>query len=88
MATTTQRAIAILDALLNGTATASQRQRLLDAYLFQLSTLKPNATVADAAALLINDTRHAVLIRLKAFESSAAVNAASTQVETDFAEIP
>lgn len=78
MATVNQRAIAICDALVNGTSTADQRQRILAAF--------------GSADSFIKETRRWVLSSLINTEASAPVTAARQLVEqdiaTDFAETP
>lgn len=78
MATLNQRAIAICDALVNGTATTEQRQRVLAAF--------------GSAEQFIRETRQYVLNRLEVHESQAPVSAARQQVvdgiKTDFTEAP
>lgn len=88
MATYTARAVAVLDALVNGTSTATQRQRVLDAYLYQVQKANPAATNADAAAALIADLRGLVLSRLKDNEARAAAAATYAQVDADFPDAP
>lgn len=69
MATPNQRAVAIIDALVNGTSTAPQRQRMLAAY--------------GSAETFIQEVREAALTRIRNTEAAAPVAAARQQVEVD-----
>lgn len=78
MATPNQRAIAICDALVNGTSTAGQRQRVLDAF----------GTATD----FIQVIREFVLHRVTESEAQAPVaqakDAVTASVAADFQELP
>lgn len=79
MPTNVQRASSIFDALLNGTATASQRQRVLDAY-----NIGSSATNEEVAEVIITNLLNIIKNQVKAYEHRTAIDAASAQVETDF----
>lgn len=78
MATYNQRAIAICDALVNGTSTADQRQRVLAAY--------------GTAENFVREVRRSILGRLSMFEGEVpmqqARNAVEQDIATDFIEAP
>lgn len=78
MATPNQRAIAVCDALVNGTSTAEQRQRLLAAF----------GTAPD----FMQAIREFVLFRIATTESAGAIadaqNSATASVSTIFQEAP
>lgn len=78
MATANQRAIAICDALVNGTSTADQRQRVLAAF--------------GSAEQFIRDIRRYVLERVQGTEEAMPVAQArqsvADDINTDFAESP
>lgn len=78
MATPNQRAISICDALVNGTSTTGQRQRLLDAF--------------GTASEFIQAIREFVLFRITNSEAAAPVaqaqSAAAASVTNDFQEAP
>lgn len=82
MATYAQRASAIVDALLNGSATAEQIQRIATAF----------TGGAPDAQLFVRKLRNYVLSRIEMHEGEAAVMAArsavAADVATDFPEAP
>lgn len=89
MATRVQRAISIIDALLNAPSTADQRTRIANAY----STHLPNtATTNEKAEAFLVSVREMVLNRVKEHEGRIAVattlDAAAAAVGTDFPEAP
>lgn len=71
MATPNQRAIAICDAIVNGTSTTGQRQRLLNAF----------GTAPD----FIQAIREYVLIRIASAEAAGPVTQAKTAAEASVA---
>lgn len=77
----TVRATAIADALLNRTATPTERQRLLAAFSADLD--KP-ATNAQAAKAMVGIIQNFVVEFVRAYESRAA----SASVKADFTESP
>lgn len=77
----TVRATAIADALLNRTATPTERQRLLAAFSADLD--KP-ATPAQAARSMVSHVQNFVVEFVRAYESRAA----SAAVPNDFKESP
>lgn len=81
MATIPQRAVTIADALLNRTATAAERQRILDAFA---PLLDPPVTNAQAAGAFVAALRHFVIEHVKAHESRTV----AAVVNSDFAETP
>lgn len=89
MATYGQRAVTICDALVNGTATATQRDRIAKAFA---STLPPDATQAQIAEQFIKELRQYVLDRITAYETQAGITSLreqkAAQVPVDFAEAP
>lgn len=89
MATFTQRAVTICDSLVNGTATASQRDRIAKAFA---AGLPPDATQAQIAEQFIKVLRQYVLDRITATETDTGVVALrenkAAQVPIDFAETP
>lgn len=74
MATVSQRAISILEAGLNRVSTATERQRVLDAF-------------GDAASY-IAAVRGMTIARVKDRELASTMASAGTQITTDFAETP
>lgn len=89
MATYGQRAVSICDALVNGTASASQRDRIAKAFA---SSLPPDATQAQIAEQFLKELRQYVIDRITSFETQAGVTALreakAAQVPADFAEAP
>lgn len=89
MATYGQRAITICDALVNGTATATQRDRIAKAFA---ATLPPDATNAQIAEQFIKELRQYVIAKITSHETSADVTAIreakAAQVPSDFPEAP
>ena len=88
MPTAIQRASNILDAIINGTATAAQKQRVADAF-----SLDPiNQTATQKAQVLLSAIRHLILDRVKAVETGATVlsttQTSNTAIDTDFTELP
>lgn len=69
MATVNQRAAAIADALVNGTSSAGQRQRLLAAF--------------GNADGFIQELRHFILTRISNTEAAGPVATARSSVEND-----
>ncbi len=78
MPTVNQRAIAIVDAIINTTSTAGQRSRVVAAF--------------DTAETLLAEVRALITDRVKAYESQASVIAAKTTsdaaVASGFTEAP
>lgn len=74
MATPNQRALAILDALLNTTSTVSQRNRVLAAF----------GSAENYIRIMFALTKNTV----KQYENQAAKEATEAQVEVDFTETP
>lgn len=81
MATPVQRSVTIVDALLNRTATAQERQRLLAAFA---GLVEGQATTDAIARAFLATVRHFVLENVRRHESQSATAA----VNTDFAETP
>jgi hypothetical protein len=71
MATANQRAVAICDAIVNGTSTADQRQRVLSAF--------------GSADVFLKEVRRWVLGNLILHEADALIRAAQQGVENDIA---
>lgn len=89
MATYGQRAVAICDALVNGTATPAQRDRIAKAFS---ASLQPEATQAQIAEQFIKELRQYVIDRIASHETLAGITALreakAAQVPTDFADGP
>ena len=93
MATFVQRAGWIADAVVNGTATASQKQRIAAAFkpalIHDPSKVYTNAEIAE---FFVKDIRNFIMQRVKAYEAAEAIRLAhqntSDQVDTDFSEAP
>lgn len=88
MATYAQRAVAICDALLNATATGTQRDRIAKAFA---ASLPPEATQAQIAEQFIKEIRQYVLGRIQSYETDVGVSALreskASQIISDFAEL-
>ena len=81
MPTATSNGIAIVDACVNGTSSATQRQRVLSAF----STGMPaEATTEDRAAVFVREVRQFIVNRVKHEESQAT----TATVDTDFRPAP
>lgn len=79
------RSITVFEALINRTATAIERQRLLDAF----ALLAPaGATNAEIAGVFLNLLRRTVLDQMNAKDRATVAAAAVTQNAVDFAETP
>jgi len=89
MPTYNQRAIAIADALVNGTATTDQRARIGAAFS---ASLPPGATQAQISEQMVREVRGMVIDRVLAFETAAGMSAVrlakAAQLPLDFAELP
>lgn len=87
MATYAQRAVSICDALVNGAASASQRDRIARAFA---ASLPPEATQAQIAEQFLKELRQYVIDRITSAETQAGVialrEAKAAQVPADFAE--
>lgn len=82
MATYGQRAVAICDALVNGTASASQRDRIAKAFA---AALPPDATQAQVAEQFVKELRQYVLDRITSYETQAGI---ATLRETKQLQVP
>lgn len=74
MATPAQRAVSVLDALLNTTSTVTQRQRLVAAF----------GTPENFLRMM----REVTMNQVKLYENMVAKEATQTAVDNDFAETP
>lgn len=94
MATSTQRAQAIADAILNAAAPAAKVNRLGQAFAFQGGMLSEyNAmTNSDKSAFLVGRVRGFCVALVKQYDQAvaaeAAKEAAGAAVDTEFAETP
>lgn len=88
MATYAQRAVSICDALVNGTATGTQRDRISKAFA---ASLPPEATQAQIAEQFLKELRQYVLSRIQSYETDVGISALreskASQIITDFAEL-
>lgn len=89
MATYGQRAVAICDTLVNGVATATQRQRIAAAFA---GSLPPEATQAQIAENFIKELRQYVIAKVISHETQASITAlqesTAAQVPQEFSEAP
>lgn len=89
MATHSQRALVICDALVNGTATTIQRQRIAAAFA---GSLPPEATQAQIAENFIKELRQYVIAKVISHETQASITAlqesTAAQVPQEFSEAP
>lgn len=89
MATYNQRAVTIVDTLVNGVATADQRARMAAAFS---SSLPPGATQAQISEQFIKELRGLVIDRILTHETQLGISdvrmAKAQQIPTDFAEAP
>lgn len=89
MPTYNQRALSIVNAIVNGTATASQSDRLAKAFA---EGLPPEATNAQISEQFIKELKQYVIERITAYEIKTGVTALrdskAAQVPLDFADNP
>lgn len=89
MATYNQRAITLVDTLVNGVATADQRARIAAAFS---ASLPPGSTQALISETFVKELRGMVLARVLDFETHAGMSdvrvAKAQQIPVDFAEAP
>jgi hypothetical protein len=78
MPTATINGISILDAVVNGPSTPTQRQRVLDAFG---SSLAPSATTEQKAAQFVSEVSQFIIRRVRHEETIAA----GAAVAADFA---
>lgn len=79
MATALARATAICDALVNGTATVTQRQRIAAAFAPDI----PEGTNEEKSAAFIRGVREYVIAKVR----DAEARAASASIPNEFAEL-
>lgn len=89
MATYNQRAVTLVDTLINGAATAEQRARVAAAFS---SSLPPDATQAQISEQFVKELRGMVIDRILHFETQAGISdvrlAKAAQLPLDFQELP
>lgn len=89
MATYNQRAVTLVDTLVNGVATADQRARVAAAFS---SSLPPGSTQAQISEAFVKELRGMVLSRVLDFETQSGINdvrlAKAQSIPIDFAEAP
>lgn len=89
MATYNQRAVTLVDTLVNGTATTEQRARVAAAFS---ASLPPDATQAQISEQFVKELRGMVIDRILTFETQAGISdvrlAKAQQIPIDFAEQP
>lgn len=99
MATYTQRAASIVDAVLNSTATAAQKQRIGDAFsrlglAFSAAGAPMTGTLTPAqiSEIFVKSVRNHIISVVKTHEAQAVVQTAQSTahatIDTDFPEAP
>lgn len=79
MATAIERATTIIDALVNGTATGQQKQRILAAF-----APTSDATAAEVSREVVDRIRHLIISRVRQYEAALA----TSSVDSAFTEAP